>query len=179
MYSQLSPQVEIYETSVQPLLSSLFKGYNATVLAYGQTGSGKTYTMGSGYLTLCNAAAAAAASDADAASVAGGIFDFDESGVIPRVLNDLFRTIEEEMRSNPGNKFVVRVSFLEVYNEEIKDLFGKFGTVAGFKFFQKDKKMGLVQLSTVEEAIIALIGTHNYQLAENMHLRCTFSKATI
>lgn len=48
VYSQLSPQVEIYETSVQPLLKALFKGYNATVLAYGQTGSGKTYTMGTG-----------------------------------------------------------------------------------------------------------------------------------
>ena len=40
VFSTRSPQVDIYETSVQPLLKSLFKGYNATVLAYGQTGSG-------------------------------------------------------------------------------------------------------------------------------------------
>ena len=39
VFAQSSPQVEIYETSVQPLLTHLYKGYNVTVLAYGQTGS--------------------------------------------------------------------------------------------------------------------------------------------
>jgi polypyrimidine tract-binding protein 2 len=39
--------------------------------------------------------------------------------------------------------------------------------------------MALIQMDTTEEAVTALIATHNYQLAENMHLRCTFSKATI
>ena len=40
VFSKTSPQIEVYETAVQPLLNSLFKGYNSTVLAYGQTGSG-------------------------------------------------------------------------------------------------------------------------------------------
>lgn len=66
-----------------------------------------------------------------------------------------------------------------VQEQELRDLFGTYGTVRGFKFFQKDRKMALIQMDTVEEAITALIATHNYQLAENMHLRCTFSKATI
>jgi polypyrimidine tract-binding protein 1 len=66
-----------------------------------------------------------------------------------------------------------------VTEQELKDLFGVYGTVKAFKFFQKDRKMALLQMETVEEAITALIATHNYQLADNMHLRCTFSKATI
>ena len=66
-----------------------------------------------------------------------------------------------------------------IQEKDLKDIFTQYGTVRGFKFFQKDRKMALIQMDTVEEAVHALIGTHNYQLAENMHLRCTFSKATI
>jgi polypyrimidine tract-binding protein 1 len=66
-----------------------------------------------------------------------------------------------------------------VQEQELRDLFSMYGNVRGFKFFQKDRKMALIQMDSVEEAIIALIGTHNYQLADNMHLRVTFSKATI
>lgn len=66
-----------------------------------------------------------------------------------------------------------------VQEQELRELFSIYGQVRGFKFFQKDRKMALIQMDTVEEAITALIATHNYQLADNMHLRCTFSKATI
>ena len=66
-----------------------------------------------------------------------------------------------------------------IQEADLKEIFTQYGTVRGFKFFQKDRKMALIQMDTVEEAVHALIGTHNYQLAENMHLRCTFSKATI
>jgi polypyrimidine tract-binding protein 1 len=66
-----------------------------------------------------------------------------------------------------------------IQETDLKDIFTQYGTVRAFKFFQKDRKMALIQMDTVEEAVHALIGTHNYQLAENMHLRCTFSKATI
>lgn len=107
VFCQKSPQVEIYETCVKTLLDSLFKGYNATVLAYGQTGSGKTHTMGSGYTSL----------------VCATHQDFENVGVIPRVLSDLFNTIEMEKEKEPDSTFTVKVSFVEVYNEEIKDLF--------------------------------------------------------
>ncbi len=66
-----------------------------------------------------------------------------------------------------------------VTEQELRDLFAMYGQVKAFKFFQKDRKMALLQMETVEEAVTALIATHNYQLADNMHLRCTFSKATI
>lgn len=66
-----------------------------------------------------------------------------------------------------------------VQEQELRDLFGQYGQVRNFKFFQKDRKMALIQMDTVDEAITGLIAMHNYQMAENMHLRCTFSKATI
>ncbi|EGW12462.1 Polypyrimidine tract-binding protein 1 [Cricetulus griseus] len=48
-----------------------------------------------------------------------------------------------------------------------------------FKFFQKDRKMALIQMGSVEEAVQALIELHNHDLGENQHLRVSFSKSTI
>lgn len=42
--------------------------------------------------------------------------------------------------------------------------------VKGFKFFQKDHKMALIQMGSLEEAVQALIDLHNYNLGENHHL---------
>ena len=125
VFSQASPQVEIYETAVQPLLEHVFSGYNATVLAYGQTGSGKTHTMGSGYASLSVAATANLHANLNPITTLNHIPDFDNVGVIPRVLNDLFARIDEEMSHKSDSKFTVRVSFVEVYNEEMKDLFAE------------------------------------------------------
>jgi len=67
-------------------------GYNATVLAYGQTGSGKTYTMGGAYGISIE-----------------GIEEM--TGIIPRVIIDLYSGIEERADSFD---FVVKISYLEV-----------------------------------------------------------------
>uniref|UniRef100_A0A3Q3JQA4 RRM domain-containing protein n=1 Tax=Monopterus albus TaxID=43700 RepID=A0A3Q3JQA4_MONAL len=67
-----------------------------------------------------------------------------------------------------------------VSEEALKDLFSSSGfTVKAFKFFQKDRKMALMQLASVEEAIEALITLHDHQLDHNQHLRVSFSKSTI
>ena len=66
-----------------------------------------------------------------------------------------------------------------VSEQQLRELFQKYGQVKAFKFFQKDRKMALIQMGSAEEATHALIATHNFQLADNMHLRCTFSKATV
>uniref|UniRef100_A0A670JAL0 Polypyrimidine tract binding protein 2 n=1 Tax=Podarcis muralis TaxID=64176 RepID=A0A670JAL0_PODMU len=66
-----------------------------------------------------------------------------------------------------------------VSEDDLRMLFANTGgTVKAFKFFQ-DHKMALLQMSTVEEAIQALIDLHNYNLGENHHLRVSFSKSTI
>lgn len=47
------------------------------------------------------------------------------------------------------------------------------------RFYSKDRKMALLQLSSVEEAVLALIKMHNHQLSESNHLRVSFSKSNI
>ncbi|KAF4802225.1 Chromosome-associated kinesin KIF4 [Turdus rufiventris] len=91
-------QEEVFNTAVSPLVRGIFKGYNATVLAYGQTGSGKTYSMGGTYT----------ANQEHEPSV----------GVIPRVIKLLF----EEQQQRQDWEFILKVSYLEIYNEDILDL---------------------------------------------------------
>lgn len=88
----------MFESCVKNLVLGCFAGFNATVLAYGQTGSGKTFTMGSGF-TL-------------------GVSE-DDLGIIPRVIRLIF---EEELRRKEFAEFVIKCTFLEIYNEELIDL---------------------------------------------------------
>ncbi|XP_056151196.1 polypyrimidine tract-binding protein 1a isoform X1 [Lampris incognitus] len=67
-----------------------------------------------------------------------------------------------------------------VVEDDLKGLFVSSGaTVKAFKFFMKDRKMALIQMASVEEAIESLIEFHNHDLGENHHLRVSFSKSTI
>ncbi|XP_046669807.1 polypyrimidine tract-binding protein 1 isoform X3 [Homalodisca vitripennis] len=67
-----------------------------------------------------------------------------------------------------------------VAEEDMKEAFAKNGfTVKAFKFFPKDKRMALIQLASMEDAVAALIKMHNYQLSEQNHLRVSFSKSNI
>ncbi|XP_062847500.1 polypyrimidine tract-binding protein 2 isoform X1 [Trichomycterus rosablanca] len=67
----------------------------------------------------------------------------------------------------------------DITEEDLRVLFtNSGGTVKAFKFFQ-DRKMALIQLSTVEESIQCLIDLHNYNMGNNHHLRVSFSKSTI
>ncbi|NXW23104.1 KIF27 protein, partial [Circaetus pectoralis] len=97
VFGKNSTQEEVYTVCIKPLLVSLTEGYNATVFAYGQTGSGKTYTIGGGHI----------------ASVAEV-----EKGIIPRAIQELFQHISE----NRNIDFHVKVSYIEVYKEELRDL---------------------------------------------------------
>ncbi|XP_034951667.1 polypyrimidine tract-binding protein 1 isoform X8 [Chelonus insularis] len=67
-----------------------------------------------------------------------------------------------------------------VTEDEIKDAFTQNGfTVKAFKFFPKDRKMALIQMPSMDDAVAALIKMHNYQLSESNHLRVSFSKSNI
>lgn len=67
-----------------------------------------------------------------------------------------------------------------VEEQDLKQAFEREGlNVVAFKFFPKDRKMALVQLASVDDAVIALVKLHNYQLSETSHLRVSFSKSTI
>lgn len=94
--SKGSPSSCIYADCVAPLVDALFSGYNGTVLAYGQTGSGKTYTMGTNY---------------------NG--EGHQGGVIPNVMDTIFSKMESMKECT---EFLVRVSFIEIFKEEVFDL---------------------------------------------------------
>lgn len=97
VFTETSSQESVYTTCVQPLVEAFFEGFNVTVFAYGQTGSGKTYTIG----------------EASVASI-----NEDEQGIIPRAMAEVFKLIDE----NDLLDYTVRVSYLEVYKEEFRDL---------------------------------------------------------
>ncbi|XP_054844248.1 kinesin-like protein KIF21A isoform X9 [Eublepharis macularius] len=102
-----SCQEEIYVQCIEKLIDGCFEGYNATVFAYGQTGAGKTYTMGTGFDV--------------------NIME-EEQGIIPRAVKHLFKCIEEKKHAAikqgvPPPEFKVNAQFLELYNEEVLDLF--------------------------------------------------------
>jgi len=90
-------QQSIYEQSAFPLVESVVEGYNGTIFAYGQTGCGKTFTM------------------------MGDPNNDNMRGIIPRTFQHIINIIE----STSQKEFLVRCSYLEIYNEEIHDLLGK------------------------------------------------------
>ncbi|XP_058486835.1 kinesin-like protein KIF21B isoform X2 [Solea solea] len=102
-----SEQNNIYQACVYKLIEGCFEGYNATVFAYGQTGSGKTYTMGTGF-------------DMSLSQL--------EQGIIPRAVHQLFegiqnRRLQAQEDGTQAPEFKVSAQFLELYNEEVLDLF--------------------------------------------------------
>ncbi|KAK4166306.1 putative kinesin-like protein bimC [Cladorrhinum sp. PSN259] len=98
VFSQAADQLMVFEDVVKPMLDEMLAGYNCTIFAYGQTGTGKTYTM-SGDLTETM-----------------GMLS-DNAGIIPRVLQALFAKLELDDKDH-----CVRCSFIELYNEELRDL---------------------------------------------------------
>ncbi|XP_077067583.1 kinesin-like protein KIF21A isoform X6 [Siphateles boraxobius] len=102
-----STQDTIYANCTEKLIEGCFEGYNATIFAYGQTGSGKTYTMGTGFDM--------------------SILD-EELGIIPRAVGHLFKGVEQRRQAaadqgRPVPEFKISAQFLELYNEEVLDLF--------------------------------------------------------
>lgn len=100
VYGPESDQNMVYDGVVAPVLQHVMDGINCTIFAYGQTGTGKTYTM---------------VGDVEGQSDVGGLSH--EAGIIPRVLHSLFRRLEIE-----GLDYAVKCTFLELYNEDIRDL---------------------------------------------------------
>lgn len=98
-FNEKSTTQQVYDSVAKGIVSSVVKGLNGTIFAYGQTSSGKTYTMqGSGTIE-------------EGLKGGGG-------GIVHMAAADIFQYMEK----NPDRLFVVRASFLEIYNEEVRDL---------------------------------------------------------
>ncbi|KAF5744663.1 kinesin-related protein [Tripterygium wilfordii] len=98
VFGPASQQKDLYDHAVSPIVNEVLEGYNCTIFAYGQTGTGKTYTMEGG------------------ARKKNGEFPSD-AGVIPRAVKQIFDILEAQ-----NAEYSMKVSFLELYNEEITDL---------------------------------------------------------
>ena len=83
-----------YRTVASPLVDTVLSGINAAIIAYGQTGSGKSYSM-MGY--------------------------GEDKGIIPRAVAKIFDRISDT--ADATTTYHVECSMLEIYNEQIRDLF--------------------------------------------------------
>ncbi|CAI8606210.1 unnamed protein product [Vicia faba] len=92
IFDESSTNSSVYELLTKDIILAALNGFNGTAFAYGQTSSGKTFTMNG-----CET----------------------DPGVIPRAVKDIFAMIETVMSKR---EFLIRVSYMEIYNEEINDL---------------------------------------------------------
>ena len=120
VFDSTAPQPALFETLAEPLIGSCLQGYNVCIFAYGQTGAGKTYT------------------------IMGNNDSPDEKGLIPRTIDHLFSRIEEDI-----SNYTVKVSFLEIYNEQIIDLLDN-GKKTGL-LLREDLKKGVYVENLTEE----------------------------
>ncbi|MQM09363.1 hypothetical protein Taro_042233 [Colocasia esculenta] len=98
VFGPRAQQRSIYEHAISPIVHDVLEGFNCTVFAYGQTGTGKTYTM-----------------EGEIRSKSGELSA--DAGVTPRAVRQIFDTLEAQKAD-----YSMKVTFLELYNEEIIDL---------------------------------------------------------
>ncbi|XP_063722284.1 kinesin-like protein KIF16B, partial [Symsagittifera roscoffensis] len=97
-----STQQTVFDHIGRRVVETAFNAFNCTVFAYGQTGSGKTYTL-----------------------MGSTLQDDQERGLVPRTCEHLFQEIQRINDENPEDtfaRFKVEISFLEIYNEKVRDL---------------------------------------------------------
>ena len=105
IFGESASQRDVFEEcGVKRLIEKAVEGYNATVFAYGQTGAGKTHTItGPDDIPFTD-------------------FDNELWGVIPRCLRYIFDLVSQKSDEDPGTRFSIRASYLEIYNEQVQDL---------------------------------------------------------
>ena len=138
------------------MLKQVLSGFNCTIFAYGQTGTGKTYTM------------------------SGDISDTlplqDDAGIIPRVLHALFTRLDGA-GADCAAENSVKVSFIELYNEELRDLLSADDSVK-LRMYEDNNKQnksgghsGATLVQGMEEAHIMSASKGIQLLREGSHKR--------
>uniref|UniRef100_A0A7N6FKV1 Kinesin-like protein n=1 Tax=Anabas testudineus TaxID=64144 RepID=A0A7N6FKV1_ANATE len=110
VFGENSTQVDIFENTTKVVLDGVMNGFNCTVFAYGATGAGKTHTM---------------------------LGSQNEPGVMYRTMKELFKRMDD---AKDEKEFAVAFSYLEVYNEQIRDLLANAGPLA----VREDSSKGVV-----------------------------------
>ncbi|KAJ1723684.1 Kinesin- motor protein, partial [Coemansia biformis] len=122
LFGPLATQECVYEKAVSPILNQVMQGYNCTIFAYGQTGTGKTFTM-EGDLGLTSGGASVVGTPM-VSRIPGQVSDAlssarlsTQAGMIPRTLHNMFYLLRKQSVDS-----YVRVSYVEIYKEELRDL---------------------------------------------------------
>ncbi|XP_070765166.1 kinesin-like protein KIF18A [Enoplosus armatus] len=110
VFNENSTQVDIFENTTKGVLDGVMNGFNCTVFAYGATGAGKTHTM---------------------------LGSQNEPGVMYCTMKELFKRMDD---AKEEKEFAVAFSYLEVYNEQIRDLLANAGPLA----VREDSSKGVV-----------------------------------
>ncbi|KAJ6750020.1 hypothetical protein OIU85_000629 [Salix viminalis] len=142
VFGPSAQQRDLYEQAVVPIVNEVLEGFNCTIFAYGQTGTGKTYTMEG----ECKRSKSGPNGELP-----------PEAGVIPRAVKQIFDTLESQ-----NAEYSVKVTFLELYNEEITDLLAP-EEISRVTLEEKQKKQlplmedgkGGVLVRGLEEEIVA------------------------
>lgn len=130
VYDESTSQRQFYDESGYPLVESIFEGYNGTIFAYGQTGCGKTHTM------------------------QGKDSPPELRGVIPHSFDHIFESIS----ADPSREYMVRASYLEIYNEDIRDLLGDDSKK---KLDLKEGADGSVYVKDLTEVVVSDVDSIN------------------
>ena len=117
VFAPESSQEDVFfNCSIDKLIDSALDGYSVTIFAYGQTGSGKTYTI----------------MGRDDAINEKVLSNNKYSGIMPKSINYIWSTV-----STKQQKFYIKVSFLEIYNEQINDLLNPSNSNLQIRWDQK------------------------------------------
>jgi hypothetical protein len=137
-------QLDVFERTTQPLLRHVLDGFNATVFAYGATGCGKTYTITG---------------------------TEENPGIIYRTMHELYRLIESVSKDAVVE---TSVSYLEVYNENIRDLFAK-NSNQNLDIREDDSRVVVAGLSEIQPKDLSHM--MNLLLRGNEHRSQAFTEA--
>ncbi|XP_034489136.1 kinesin-like protein Klp98A isoform X2 [Drosophila innubila] len=123
--SHFATQEQVYNDLGTDVVDCAYEGYNACVFAYGQTGSGKTFTM---------------------------MGTPKNPGLIPRICEELFARMRVSQESGTGYR--THASYLEIYNEKVKDLLATQNTGHSLRV-REDPKLGPYVVSLSQHAVSA------------------------
>ncbi|CAG8508526.1 9871_t:CDS:10 [Ambispora leptoticha] len=133
VFGEKSTQADIFKEIVAPMLVEVLSGYNCSILAYGMTGTGKTYTMEGG--------------DPSTVPIIVNNCPSQDAGIIPRTLIELFNSLSK------FSEYSVKLSFIELYNEQPRDLLSTENNPEQIKIYDDSRKGGVV-IQNLEEVLL-------------------------
>lgn len=122
VFDEKSQQNDVFDVMLRPIVNDVLQGYNCTLFAYGSSGSGKTHTM-------------------------IGDRRAELAGMVPRSIDEIFNRL-----NGMDVEYTVRISYMEIFNEELIDLFATTAeNGVALKIYENTK--GQVQVNGLTEIV--------------------------